>query len=64
MGELGSAMAVGEKAVVADAMEAIWQGVKQKTPDEFVGGKRHHLGFAVVAIVVPAEADLPIGKGD
>jgi hypothetical protein len=55
---------IGEKAVVADAMEAIRQGVKQKTPDERVGGERHYLGFAVVAVVVPAEADLSIGKRD
>jgi hypothetical protein len=64
VGEVGSAVSVGEKAIVTDAMETIRQGVKQKAPDEFVGGKRHYLGFAVVAVVVPAEADLPIGKRD
>jgi hypothetical protein len=38
--ELGGALAVGEEAVVADAMKAVRQGVQQETPDDLVGGKR------------------------
>ena len=44
--ELGGAMAVGEEAVVADAMEAVGQGVQQEAADELVGVERHDLGLA------------------
>jgi len=47
--ELGGALAVGEAAVVADAMEAVRQGVQQEAPDELVGRKRHEPGLAVMA---------------
>ena len=57
-------MAVGEEADMADAMETVRYGMKQETPDEFVGSKRHHLGLAVVAIVFPGEVDLAVGEGD
>src|SRR5271170_1913566 len=62
--ELGGALAVGEEAVVADAMEAIRQGVQQKAPDELIGRKRHDLRLAVMAIILPAEGDLGIGQAD
>ncbi len=35
--ELVGAVAVGEEAVVADAMEAIRQGVQQEAADELIG---------------------------
>ena len=56
--QLLGAMAVGEEAVVADAMEAVRQGVQQEAADELVGGEGHHLRLAVMAIVPPAEGDL------
>ncbi len=46
---------------MADAMEAVRQGVQQEAPDELVGFKRHHLGLAVLAIVLPGKADLAVG---
>lgn len=42
-GEFGGALAVGEEAVVADAVEAVRQGVQQEAPDELVGSKRDDL---------------------
>ena len=36
--ELGGAMAVGQEAVVADAVEAVRQDVQQEAADELVGG--------------------------
>ena len=62
--ELGGALAVGEEAVVADAMEAVRQGVQQEAADELVGVKRHELGLAVMAIILPAEGDLGVGQAD
>ena len=56
------AMAVGEKAEVADAVEAVGQGVQQEAADELVGVERHDLGLAVMAIVLPAEADPAVGQ--
>ncbi len=54
-------MAVGEEAVVADAMESIGQGVQQEAADELVGGKGHDLGLAMMSIVPPLEGDLSVG---
>ena len=55
-------MAIGEEAIVADAMEAVRQGVQQEAADELVGGERHDLGLAVVAVVLPAEGDVAVGE--
>src|SRR6266851_1211073 len=48
--KLGGALAVREEAVVADAMEAVRQGVQQEAPDALIGRKSHELGLAVMAI--------------
>ena len=45
---------------MADAVEAVWQGMQEEATDELVGGKGHHLGPAVMSIVAPAEADLSL----
>jgi hypothetical protein len=58
-GEIVAALAVGEEAVVANPVEAIWQGMQQETADELVGIERHQFGVAVLAIVFPGEAELP-----
>ena len=67
-------MAVGEQAVVADAVEALGQHVQEEPADELVGGERHRLPAfgSVDAIVLPAEGDAvvvgrdetAIGDGD
>src|SRR6266536_6610644 len=41
--EVVDAGAVGEQAVVADAMEPAWQHVDQEAADELVGGEGHEL---------------------
>src|SRR5690349_3157459 len=64
MGELGGTPAVGEIAVVADAMEAVGQDVEQEAADQLIGAKGHHLLLVVVAIILPAEADPALGKTD
>src|SRR4029077_10607473 len=53
-------MAVGEEAVVADAMEAIRQGVQEEAADELIGLKRHELGLAMMAVLLPAEGNLAV----
>src|SRR5215468_9692159 len=52
-------VAAGEQAVVADAVEAVWQDVNEEAADELVGGKRHRL-VSIAAfdpIVLPPEGD-------
>ena len=61
--ELG-AMAVSEETAVPDAVEAVRQGVHQEAAEELAGGKRHHLGFGGLPIILPAEADLASGERD
>ncbi len=41
--DVTGAGAVGEQAVVADAVEARWQHVAQKAANELVGREPHHL---------------------
>src|SRR5206468_12768462 len=62
--ELLGAMAVGEEAVMADAMEAVRQGVQQKAADELVRVEGQDLRLAVVAIIPPAEGDTGVSQGD
>src|ERR1700710_912756 len=50
--ELGGAMTVGQEPNVADAMKAVGHGMQQKPPHKLVGWQRHHLGLAVMAVVL------------
>src|SRR5262245_40474615 len=53
-------MAVGEQAVVTDAMEAGWEDVEQEAAHELADVEAHDLAAltAVLAIVLPAETDM------
>ena len=68
------ALAAGEQAIVADAMEACGQHVHEKAADELVCGERHHLVALATfePVVLPLEGDAflvacdqaAIGDGD
>src|SRR5438067_13248085 len=60
--EAFAAGAIGEEAVVADAVEAIRQDVQQKAADELDGIECHHLGLAARSVVFPGEVDLVVGE--
>src|SRR5687768_18359385 len=62
----GGAAAIGEQAVVADAMEAAGQHVNEKAADELVAGQRHDLVPlpALGAVVLPPEGDAGVVAGD
>ena len=62
--ESGRAMAVGEEAEVADAMEAGRQDVEEEPAHELVGLERHHLAAAFLPVILPEEADGVVGHGD
>jgi hypothetical protein len=53
-------MAVGEQAIVTNAMESIRQDVEQETADELSNRQPHGLGSsnAVLTIILPAKADM------
>lgn len=51
-GEPGPADAVGEEAVMADAVEAVGQAVEQEAADELVRRQRH--GARCIAVAVNA----------
>jgi hypothetical protein len=57
-------VAVGEEAVVADAVEAVRQGVQQKAADELIGVKGQDLGLAAMTIVLPAKGNAGVGYTD
>jgi hypothetical protein len=59
--KLVTARAVGDKTVVADAVEAVGQAVQEKAAEELLGVKRHHFGFTVVPMVLPRGADFAVG---
>ena len=58
--ELLCAIAIGEEAEVANALESIGQHVKEEAADEFVSIERHRLVLAVMAIIFPAKRDLAV----
>lgn len=58
------ASAIGEEAIVADAVEAVQQGVQEKATNELIGIKHHHFGFTILPIVLPGKAHLAVGKRD
>ena len=58
------AAAIGEEAIVADAVKAIRQSMQEKTTNELIGIKRHHFGFAILPIVLPGKAHPAVGKRD
>ena len=59
-------IAVGEQAIVADAMEALRQHMDQEAPDELGRCQCHRLpaGGAIGTIILPAEGDAAIVGGD
>lgn len=56
--ELGSAMAVGQQAVVANAHEPLRQHVQQKSPDELLGIEAKGAESRRIAVVPVGEEDL------
>ena len=56
---IGGALAVGEEAVMADAMETLRQHVEEEAADELVVGEAHGLVScrAVDPIILPLEGD-------
>jgi hypothetical protein len=62
--ELGGALAVGEEAVMADALKAVRQGVEQEAANELLGREGHDFALGTVAIVAPAEADAAVFELD
>jgi len=50
-------MTIGKKSIMTNAVETVWQGVKQETADELIGVKGHDALFAAVAIILPSKGD-------
>ena len=65
-GEIVGAPAVGEQAVVSDAMEAAGQDVDEEAANELAMGQRHDLValMSVGAVVLPLEDDGVVVGGD
>src|SRR6202008_48163 len=62
--KLGAAVAIGEEAVMADAVEAVPQRMQEEGGEGTAGGGGNHLGLVAVPIAPPAEADLPLFEAD
>ena len=58
------ALAAGEQAVVADAMETGGQYVHQETADELGGSQSHVRDARFVAVVLPGEGDMIVRNVD
>lgn len=53
-------MAIAEKAVIADVMEALGQDMQKKTTDELIGGEGHDLRLVMMAIILPGETHVAV----
>ena len=60
--QISRAMAVAEKAVVADALKTIRQNVKQEAPQELICRQARHLGPLRMFVVLVGEGNLPVVK--
>jgi hypothetical protein len=60
--ELLCPIAIGEEAVMTNALEAFWENVKQEATDELLGSECHGLASTAVAIVLPAKLNRPVIK--
>ena len=49
---------------MANALQAVRQGVQKEASDELLGSERHDLGIAALTIVAPAEADVAVVEID
>jgi len=58
--EFGGAVAVGQEAVVADALKTGRDGVLEETANELVGRKRHELGLVAVAVILLLKRNLMV----
>ena len=58
-GDIVGTVAIGEKAVVADAVESFWKDVDQEAPDEFMDIEGHDLVALrpLGSIILPGEGD-------
>src|SRR5450759_1993067 len=59
-GELGCTVAVGHEAEVANAMEAVRQGVKEEAANELAGLELHDLGDAALTVILPSKGDITL----
>ena len=57
-------MAVGEKAIVADPLEAIGKHVLQKPADELMCFQTHDFLHATMSVIAPAEGDMGVAERD
>src|SRR5271169_537943 len=61
---LDAAVAVGEKAIMPDALEPVGQDVQEETADELGGVERHALGCGSVHVILPGEGDAGLVASD
>ncbi len=60
--DVGGALWAGEEAVVADAMEAVWQHVQEEAADELGGVERHRLYPSFVGRLAAGKAAIAIDQ--
>jgi hypothetical protein len=53
-------MAIGEEAIVPDALKALGEHVEQKPTDKLLDREAHHLHFVAMSVVAPTETDLAV----
>jgi hypothetical protein len=63
-GETLGTSAIGQEAIVTNAMETVRQRVEEEAADELAGFERHDLDVAAVAIVLPGEPHRPLVERD
>ena len=61
-GEFGLAVAVGQKAVMADVLKPCGGNMQEEAANELVGGKAHGLFRRTVLVVLPEEGDAVVGE--
>ncbi len=61
---LGLPVAVGEKAVVTDALEAAGQDMQKEAADELLGIERHALWRGSVGVIFPSKTNTAVAESE
>jgi hypothetical protein len=57
-GQLFSAVAIAEEAVITNALEPLRQSMKEESADELLGRKRHGFLLALVTVILVSKMDM------
>ena len=63
-GKFDQAVAVSQESAMANALKPMWKNMQEKAADKLLRIQAHHLLARVVAVILPAKADISSNEVD